>query len=61
MFRANKYYIFLLIPVIVLFTISSTGCDPHRRGAVSGQVGAKKSMKYHSKPASAKRQRKNKY
>jgi hypothetical protein len=61
MFRTNKYYIFLLIPLIVFFTVSSTGCDPHRRGAVSGQVGAPKNRKFHSKPASAKRPRKNKY
>jgi hypothetical protein len=38
---------------------SFTSCDPHRSGPVIKGANAKN--KYHSKPASGKRHRKNKY
>lgn len=59
--NSKKYYLFLLVPILFLFTTTSSGCDPHRKGAVVKQGGAPRSVKYHSKPASAKRQRKNNY
>ena len=58
---SKKYYLFLFIPIFFLVTMTSSGCDPHRKGAVVRQGGAPRSVKYHSKPASAKRQRKNNY
>ena len=61
MFHKKKYYLLALTPLLFVFTISFTSCDPHRRGAVVKQGGAPRSIKYHSKPASAKRMRKNKY
>lgn len=45
----------------LFFILPLTSCDPHRSGAVSGQVGAKRGMKRHSQPASAKRARKSRY
>ncbi|PJA07214.1 MAG: hypothetical protein COX70_07765 [Flavobacteriales bacterium CG_4_10_14_0_2_um_filter_32_8] len=57
----KKYHLILLTPLLFLFTISVSSCDPHRSGAVVKQGGAPRSVKYHSKPASAKRVRKNKY
>lgn len=47
--------------MILFFSLPLTSCDPHRPGAVSGQVGARNGMKRHTRPASAKRPRKNKY
>ncbi len=57
----NNYLFFLTFLMILFFTVPLSSCNPHRSGAVSGQVGAKKGRKRHTSPASAKRVRKSKY
>jgi hypothetical protein len=60
--KLKKYCIFFLTTLMVLFfTAPLNGCDPHRSGAVSGQIGAKKGRKRHMNTASSKRVRKSKY
>lgn len=53
----------LIYGLIISFLISivSFSCNPHRRGATAGQIGAKTSQKYHRKTASAKKKRVVKY
>ncbi len=59
--RFKKYYLLILPIILFLFINSTTSCNPYRRGATVRQGGAPRQMKYHSRPASAKRPRKNKY
>ena len=60
MVKIKKYYLLLLTPLMFLFfTLSFTSCDPHRSGSVIKGRGAK--TNYHSRPASGKAPRKNKY
>lgn len=53
----------LIYGVIIVFMISlvSFSCNPHRRGATAGQIGAKSGQKHHRKSASAKVKRSIKY
>lgn len=53
----------LLFGLIIFFMISlfSFSCDPHRRGATAGQIGASSGQKFHKKSASAKVKRRVKY
>ena len=60
--KLKKHGIFFLTSLMILFFIAPlTGCDPHRSGAVSGQIGAKKGRKHHTSTVSSKRVRKSKY
>ena len=45
----------------ILFSTLIFSCDPHRRGATAGQIGASSGQKFHKKSASAKVKRRVKY
>jgi hypothetical protein len=52
----------LLVTLLsLLFVIPLTSCDPHRKGAVSGQMGGKVKSRKHVTPASSKNPRKSRY
>ncbi len=58
--NTKKYsYLLLILPLVLFFTVSLTSCDPHRSGSVIKGPSAKNHR--HSRPASAKRHKKNKY
>lgn len=60
MYKSKKYLCLILIaPLLMFFTLSFVGCNPHRAGSVIKGPSAKN--KRHHRPASAKRHRKNKY
>lgn len=45
----------------ILFSMISFSCNPHRRGATAGQIGAGSGQKFHKQSATAKRKKTIKY
>ena len=55
----NKVIVALIFSIFLSMVTFS--CNPHRRGATAGQIGASSGQKFHKKSATAKRKKTIKY